>query len=401
MAMPPGLRVPPSNPSTDSKTAAYLFAGQATAQVLAGLLTPLAIMLLCLALWALRHRLLRRYRIFRAANSKGGRRSGARALGIAAHIATLDDQDKGEGSERVDSTPVPQAVDDEATADPAMVAIAVEAATAEPAGREPTATAVSPTKAEPAALARSTTPRSPLSKAQSAASTVLGVVRSGYASLSKADTLMSLGDQLGIVFMIAIFLFYPGWANAALSIFACHRPEGGTGPYADRQLVGWRRKGGPHMHHTLRCSRQTSRCASSQASWSHGYWLRDMTQEVCGVGAERLVGLFRVPPTHLWLPSPHLPPSTPAAVLCGHAPARVGACGCGVGGCAVLRAAACQPGAHVAHPPRPGRAGDPKPLRLPVCALQVRTAAATWHALSFASDPVIPVLVGINWVASA
>ncbi len=50
---------------------------------------------------------------------------------------------------------------------------------------------------------------------------------------------------------VAVFIFYPGWASSALSIFACSRVDSGQGLFADRQ----------------------------QATWPYGYWLRDMNQK--------------------------------------------------------------------------------------------------------------------------
>ncbi|KAG2442785.1 hypothetical protein HXX76_002865 [Chlamydomonas incerta] len=63
---------------------------------------------------------------------------------------------------------------------------------------------------------------------------------------------LRLSEQLGIVLMCAVFILYPGWANATLSIFSCYRIDDGTsGPFPDRQ----------------------------QATWYLGYWTRNMEQQ--------------------------------------------------------------------------------------------------------------------------
>ncbi len=51
---------------------------------------------------------------------------------------------------------------------------------------------------------------------------------------------------------MAVFVFYPAWANAALSVFAGHGIDPGSGPYADGQ----------------------------GATWRYGYWLGDMNQQM-------------------------------------------------------------------------------------------------------------------------
>ncbi|KXZ47948.1 hypothetical protein GPECTOR_31g310 [Gonium pectorale] len=82
--------------------------------------------------------------------------------------------------------------------------------------------------------------------------------RSGLVcTLTRVDATLGLGQQLRIVGIIAVFILYPGWAQAALSVFACYRVDDGvTGPFPDRQ----------------------------QATWRYGYWVRDMAQQ-CYSGA--------------------------------------------------------------------------------------------------------------------
>lgn len=40
--------------------------------------------------------------------------------------------------------------------------------------------------------------------------------------LSQLDASLKLGEQLLVVLMIGVFIVYPGWANAALSVFTCY-----------------------------------------------------------------------------------------------------------------------------------------------------------------------------------
>ncbi|KXZ47169.1 hypothetical protein GPECTOR_37g175 [Gonium pectorale] len=70
-------------------------------------------------------------------------------------------------------------------------------------------------------------------------------------TLVRLDEAMGVRQQLGVVFIIAVFILYPGWAQAALSVFACYLIDDRSGPFPDRQ----------------------------QAAWRYGYWIRDMAQE--------------------------------------------------------------------------------------------------------------------------
>ncbi|KXZ48022.1 hypothetical protein GPECTOR_31g386 [Gonium pectorale] len=70
--------------------------------------------------------------------------------------------------------------------------------------------------------------------------------------LTRLDETIGLAQQMGIVFMLAVSILYPGWAQAALSVFACYLlDDGESGPFPERQ----------------------------QATWPYGYWIRDMAQE--------------------------------------------------------------------------------------------------------------------------
>ncbi|KXZ46022.1 hypothetical protein GPECTOR_48g455 [Gonium pectorale] len=70
-------------------------------------------------------------------------------------------------------------------------------------------------------------------------------------TLTRMDEAMGVRQQLGMVFIIAVFILYPGWAQAALSVFACYMVDDGSGPFPEKQ----------------------------KAAWRHGYWIRDMAQE--------------------------------------------------------------------------------------------------------------------------
>ncbi|KXZ44817.1 hypothetical protein GPECTOR_62g932 [Gonium pectorale] len=70
--------------------------------------------------------------------------------------------------------------------------------------------------------------------------------------LAQADATLGLRSQLWVLGVIAVFILYPAWAQAALSVFACYKiDDGRTGPF-------------PQNH---------------KAAWLHGYWVRDMAQE--------------------------------------------------------------------------------------------------------------------------
>ncbi|KAG2501446.1 hypothetical protein HYH03_001229 [Edaphochlamys debaryana] len=49
------------------------------------------------------------------------------------------------------------------------------------------------------------------------------------------DETLSLPRQLAVVVFVVVFILYSGWAQAALSIFACYSLDDGTGPYAELQ----------------------------------------------------------------------------------------------------------------------------------------------------------------------
>ncbi|PNH07024.1 hypothetical protein TSOC_006527 [Tetrabaena socialis] len=72
-----------------------------------------------------------------------------------------------------------------------------------------------------------------------------------WASLINIDQTMNLWRQELLVLMIACFILYPAWCQAALQVFGCYMVDSGEGPYS--------------QYH--------------QAAWPHGYWIRNMSQE--------------------------------------------------------------------------------------------------------------------------
>ncbi|KXZ43646.1 hypothetical protein GPECTOR_84g322 [Gonium pectorale] len=81
---------------------------------------------------------------------------------------------------------------------------------------------------------------------------IWGVSSNLYRVLSQADATLGLRTQLRVLGIIAVFILYPSWAQAALSVFACYKiDDGKTGLYPQNQ----------------------------KAAWRNGYWVRDMSQE--------------------------------------------------------------------------------------------------------------------------
>ncbi|PNH07592.1 hypothetical protein TSOC_005932 [Tetrabaena socialis] len=81
-----------------------------------------------------------------------------------------------------------------------------------------------------------------------------------FRSLMHADQSLSLVHQLAVVLIIASFILYPSLCQTALGIFACYTIDSGAGAFRENQ----------------------------QASWPHGYWVRDMQQR-CYHGIHRQV----------------------------------------------------------------------------------------------------------------
>ncbi|KAG2438352.1 hypothetical protein HYH02_010808 [Chlamydomonas schloesseri] len=71
------------------------------------------------------------------------------------------------------------------------------------------------------------------------------------AALRHLDNTYSLLRQLRLVSLMVLFILFPTWAQAALSVFSCIRIDDGKGPFAEKQ----------------------------QAVSKYGYWVRDVTQE--------------------------------------------------------------------------------------------------------------------------
>ncbi|KXZ43648.1 hypothetical protein GPECTOR_84g324 [Gonium pectorale] len=81
---------------------------------------------------------------------------------------------------------------------------------------------------------------------------IWGASSNFYRVLSQTDATLGLPTQLWMLGVIAVFILYPGWAQAALSVFACYKiDDGQTGFYPQNQ----------------------------KATWRHGYWVRDMSQQ--------------------------------------------------------------------------------------------------------------------------
>ncbi|GLI63810.1 hypothetical protein VaNZ11_006907 [Volvox africanus] len=75
-----------------------------------------------------------------------------------------------------------------------------------------------------------------------------------------ADQSVSMLQQLGVVLIVASFILYPSLCQISLSIFSCYKLDPGTGVFKENQ----------------------------QATWSHGYWVRNMQQE-CYAGVHKRV----------------------------------------------------------------------------------------------------------------
>ncbi|KXZ45744.1 hypothetical protein GPECTOR_51g730 [Gonium pectorale] len=198
-------------------------AGQARAQTLGALIVPAIVVTASLVIWTLRYMFLNRARMRRASNLRGpGRRTERHvqaALKAAAAAGTLD-QDPND-PEAVQDKPVQQSN-----------SIVKEAP-------------------KPPFSARV---RQQIQRVKDELK--MGVRRIQESELVKVlirlDETLSLKQQMGTVVMIAVFILYPGWAQASLSIFACYLiDDGTTGPFPERQ----------------------------QATWKYGYWIRDMSQK--------------------------------------------------------------------------------------------------------------------------
>ncbi|GIL87669.1 hypothetical protein Vretifemale_15684, partial [Volvox reticuliferus] len=75
-----------------------------------------------------------------------------------------------------------------------------------------------------------------------------------------ADQSVSMLQQLEVVLIVAIFILYPSLCQISLSIFSCYKLDPGTGMFKENQ----------------------------QATWPHGYWVRNMEQE-CYSGVHKRV----------------------------------------------------------------------------------------------------------------
>ncbi|KAG2436175.1 hypothetical protein HYH02_011678 [Chlamydomonas schloesseri] len=92
-------------------------------------------------------------------------------------------------------------------------------------------------------------------------------------TLAHMDTAISLPHQLLMVLLVAVFILYPALVSASLSMFACRILDTGSGPHPEMQ----------------------------QATWVHGYWLRDMNQACyAGIHASLYLPLGIVPEYYFW-----------------------------------------------------------------------------------------------------
>eukprot|EP00198_Chlamydomonas_reinhardtii_P003019 XP_001692355.1 predicted protein [Chlamydomonas reinhardtii] len=97
-----------------------------------------------------------------------------------------------------------------------------------------------------------------------ALSRVQSSVSSRYAAsalrrtLTQVDGAVSLPEQLWVVALVGVFIMYPGWANASLSVFTCY--------HIDPQPAAAQRAAEPFWDRY-------------RATWQYGYWIRNMQQE--------------------------------------------------------------------------------------------------------------------------
>ncbi|KXZ45588.1 hypothetical protein GPECTOR_53g81 [Gonium pectorale] len=251
-------------------------AGQARAQLLGALLVPVVVVAVSMTIWTIRYLFFNRARMRRAGNlrSRNARKTprsieAAAAAAVAtavSHSAAYREDDWSSlpsvTSLRHSSVFIGTSVESEACGLPPRAASGAEDATrrsidsprAQRAAAVEFGPAVGPVVAPPI-----TGPPSAGSGIRSKVS--MARVRKALSSsfqksnllriLMRLDETLGLWQQLGILLMIAVFILYPGWAQAALSVFACYRIDDGvSGPFPERQ----------------------------QATWEYGYWIRDMAQ---------------------------------------------------------------------------------------------------------------------------
>ncbi|KAG2444135.1 hypothetical protein HYH02_009075 [Chlamydomonas schloesseri] len=77
-------------------------------------------------------------------------------------------------------------------------------------------------------------------------------------TLEAVDYSVSLLGQLWVVAMIGVFIMYPGWANASLSVFTCYGIDPTPASAIAKGQMFWDR---------------------FLATWKYGYWIRDLQQE--------------------------------------------------------------------------------------------------------------------------
>ncbi|KAG2498218.1 hypothetical protein HYH03_003969 [Edaphochlamys debaryana] len=236
-------------PDQDSAQQAYL-------ALLGALLTPCAVVVACLILWALRFLLFNRARLKRSGNSRQGSRRGAsRRPSLEVVRAALEKapKDVDEQDPKMRSVHNPVFEHSETGEDKE------EGAPGKERGDEPVATAAasigapegskeSPGSEGPSPLlgpaqiasmahhgggkARDEVEASPvedepdLPTKPSLVGRAVESIHNWRLTLSDGlqhvDQTMSLLQQLGIVLVVAVFVLFPSWANAAFSVFSCY-----------------------------------------------------------------------------------------------------------------------------------------------------------------------------------
>ncbi|KXZ42565.1 hypothetical protein GPECTOR_134g619 [Gonium pectorale] len=239
---------------------------QARAQLMGSLLVPCAVVAICIILWTLRYLLYNRARMRRASNLRGLRGKNKEQL----HDVISEVLAASEAKQQQMPLPVPRASRlasaDMAACDRGLSAsdVSTQLDVERPAFRLSAVAPIGPaplddcfpTEAEPGSVEKA--PPTALRKCMNAlAALPQRLVERFHASaltkiLIRLDETLGLRQQLGIMLMIAIFILYPGWAQASLSVFACyHIDDGVTGPFPQKQ----------------------------KATWAYGYWIRDMSQQ--------------------------------------------------------------------------------------------------------------------------
>ncbi|KAG2484161.1 hypothetical protein HYH03_017042 [Edaphochlamys debaryana] len=198
-------------------------AGQAFLQVLGALLTPCAVTAVCLLLWLLRYGFFRATKPATPQLSRSKRTKAARTANIS-RLATVVSEESGEQLSAISAL------------EPAAASGWLQLGNSG-------VSSVSTRLSQYLRVEALSTPFAHLST-----------------GLSYMDESLTLGQQLGMVFMVAIFVLFPSWASAGFSVFSCMEVD------APEQL---------------HASSQQQYTAVEFAAVTHprGYWTRNMQQE--------------------------------------------------------------------------------------------------------------------------